>query len=44
MVVPIGASDGDQTLTRVRRTEQGFDTEAVGIVRFVPLVPGIAAG
>jgi len=44
MVVPIGASDGDQTLTRVRRTEQGFDTEAVGIVRFVPLVSGIAAG
>ncbi|MBE0532451.1 MAG: protein-L-isoaspartate(D-aspartate) O-methyltransferase [Rhodospirillales bacterium] len=44
MVVPVGASEGDQTLNRVRRTEQGFDTETVGIVRFVPLVPGIAAG
>jgi len=44
MVVPVGPAEGDQTLTRVRRDEGGFTTEAVGVVRFVPLVPGIAAG
>lgn len=44
MVVPVGASEGDQALTRVRRGEEGLATEAVGIVRFVPLVPGIATG
>lgn len=41
MVVPVGHPDGDQTLMRVRRTEDGFTTEAAGLVRFVPLVPGV---
>jgi len=42
MVAPIGDPEGDQTLVRVRRTEDGFDKEPVGTVRFVPLVPGVA--
>jgi len=44
MVVPVGSTDGDQTLMRVRRTDDGFDNETAGSVRFVPLVPGVAAG
>ncbi|MBL6929296.1 MAG: protein-L-isoaspartate(D-aspartate) O-methyltransferase [Rhodospirillales bacterium] len=42
MVAPVGDPDGDQTLVRVRRTEDGFEKEPVGTVRFVPLVPGVA--
>lgn len=44
MVVPVGITDGDQTLMRVRRTDDGFENETAGSVRFVPLVPGVAAG
>lgn len=44
MVVPVGRTDGDQTLMRVRRTDDGFENETAGNVRFVPLVPGVAAG
>jgi protein-L-isoaspartate(D-aspartate) O-methyltransferase len=44
MVVPVGPAEGDQVLTRIRRTETGVSVEKVGVVRFVPLVPGIVAG
>lgn len=44
MVLPVGGPDGDQSLMRIRRTEEGLIGETVGSVRFVPLVPGIAAG
>lgn len=42
MVVPVGEAEQDQRLLRVRRTETGFDEEDVGLVRFVPMIPGIA--
>jgi protein-L-isoaspartate(D-aspartate) O-methyltransferase len=38
MIVPIGPTPIDQRLTRVHRTEQGFESEALWPVRFVPLV------
>jgi protein-L-isoaspartate(D-aspartate) O-methyltransferase len=42
MVIPIGESPERQELQRIRRTEQGFDTETLLPVRFVPLVEGLA--
>jgi protein-L-isoaspartate(D-aspartate) O-methyltransferase len=44
MVLPIGTGDEDQRLTRVIRTLDGAETEDLGPVRFVPLLPGIAEG
>ena len=44
MVLPLGAEDGGQRLVRIRRREVGAETEDLGPVRFVPLVPGVAAG
>jgi protein-L-isoaspartate(D-aspartate) O-methyltransferase len=41
LVAPVGEDRRDQQLVRVRRTETGFDTEALGAVRFVPLVAGL---
>ncbi len=43
MIVPIGADDPMQHLVRVRRTEQGSETEDMGPVKFVPLVGEPAA-
>ena len=43
MVIPVGGRDESQQLLRIRRTEAGFDSEKLIDVRFVPLVPGIAA-
>ena len=43
MVLPLGADDGEQRLVRIRRREIGAETEDLGAVRFVPLVPGVAA-
>jgi protein-L-isoaspartate(D-aspartate) O-methyltransferase len=42
MVVPIDAGAGHQRLLRVRRGEHGLDTEDLGEMRFVPLVPDTA--
>ena len=42
MIIPIGGPDRTQVLTKIRRTEQGFDTEDLMKVRFVPLVSGLA--
>jgi protein-L-isoaspartate(D-aspartate) O-methyltransferase len=41
LVAPIGENHRDQQLVRVRRGEDGFSTEELGLVRFVPLVPGL---
>ncbi len=48
MVVPVGYheseghTDHDQRLIKVVRTEDGYETEDMGPVRFVPLVAGLA--
>ena len=41
LVAPVGAEKGQQMLVRMRRTEDGFETEELGAVRFVPLVEGL---
>ncbi|MBV8738524.1 MAG: protein-L-isoaspartate(D-aspartate) O-methyltransferase [Alphaproteobacteria bacterium] len=40
LVAPVGGDRRDQQLLRVRRTDNGFLTEDLGLVRFVPLVTG----
>ncbi len=42
MVMPLGPAAGPQQLMKVVRTQRGADLTAVGPVRFVPLVPGVA--
>ena len=42
MIIPIGVDEHDQRLVRVTRTEEGAETEDLGAVRFVPLLPGVA--
>jgi protein-L-isoaspartate(D-aspartate) O-methyltransferase len=39
--VPIGEDHRDQQLVRIRREEDRFLTEDLGLVRFVPLVAGL---
>jgi protein-L-isoaspartate(D-aspartate) O-methyltransferase len=41
LVAPIGEDHRDQHLVRVRRNDQRFSTEDLGLVRFVPLVAGL---
>ena len=41
LVVPIGDDHRDQHLVRIRREDERFSTEDLGLVRFVPLVPGL---
>ena len=41
LVAPVGSDRRDQQLLRIRRTDGGFATEDLGLVRFVPLVPGL---
>jgi protein-L-isoaspartate(D-aspartate) O-methyltransferase len=41
LVAPVGADHRDQHLVRVRRNDDGFSTEDLGLVRFVPLVAGL---
>ncbi len=43
MVLPVGLNDNDQRLIRLVKTEDGAETEDLGGVRFVPLLPGIEA-
>jgi protein-L-isoaspartate(D-aspartate) O-methyltransferase len=38
MIIPIGDNQKSQTLTRVTRTEKGFETESLGPCAFVPLI------
>ncbi len=43
MIAPIGASDVDQTLVKIRRVSEGhYERESLFAVRFVPLLPEIA--
>ncbi len=41
LVAPVGGERRDQRLLRTRRRGDGFETEELGVVRFVPLVPGL---
>ncbi len=41
LVAPVGADHRDQQLVRIRRNDDGFSTEDLGAVRFVPLVAGL---
>jgi len=41
LVTPVGADRRDQHLVRIRRNDDGFSTEELGLVRFVPLVAGL---
>jgi protein-L-isoaspartate(D-aspartate) O-methyltransferase len=41
LVAPVGEEKGQQMLVRMRRTADGFETEELGGVRFVPLVEGL---
>lgn len=41
LVAPLGEERRDQQLVRVRRRGNEFDTEELGLVRFVPLVSGL---
>jgi len=41
LVAPIGEDHHDQQLVRIRRSDEGFVTERLGLVRFVPLVTGL---
>lgn len=43
MVVPVDHGPGDQRLLRVRRGENGLETEDLGEIRFVPLVAEAAS-
>jgi protein-L-isoaspartate(D-aspartate) O-methyltransferase len=41
LVAPVGEDHRDQQLVRVRREDDRFSTEDLGLVRFVPLVSGL---
>src|SRR5260370_630092 len=41
LVVPVGAGLRDPQLIRIRREDDRFSTEDLGLVRFVPLVAGL---
>jgi len=43
MVMPVGGESRLQQLMRYRRTEEGYDSEVIMDVRFVPLLPGVAS-
>jgi protein-L-isoaspartate(D-aspartate) O-methyltransferase len=41
--MPVGGESRLQQLMRYRRTEEGYDSEVIMDVRFVPLLPGVAS-
>jgi protein-L-isoaspartate(D-aspartate) O-methyltransferase len=41
LVAPVGEDHRDQQLLRIRRKDDGFSTEDLGLVRFVPLIAGL---
>lgn len=42
LVLPLGKQNGDQFIYRITRTEDGYHSEKMMPVRFVPLLPDIA--
>jgi protein-L-isoaspartate(D-aspartate) O-methyltransferase len=42
MIIPVEEKPGKQDLFRITRTREGYDSEHLAPVRFVPLVEGIA--
>ena len=42
MILPVGGADRSQVLTKISRTDSGFETQALIEVRFVPLLHGLA--
>ena len=42
MVAPVGESDLEQQLIKIIRTQNGYDYQELALVRFVPLVEGVA--
>ena len=42
MIVPVGLDENDQYLLKLRRGEDGIETEELGPTRFVPLITGLA--
>ncbi len=42
MIVPVGPQEGSQVLVRVRRADDGYESEDLLDVRFVPALPGVA--
>ena len=42
MIVPVGLDENDQHLLKLRRGEDGIETEELGPIRFVPLIAGLA--
>ncbi len=42
MVAPVGESDLEQQLIKITRTQGGFDYQELALVRFVPLLEGVA--
>jgi protein-L-isoaspartate(D-aspartate) O-methyltransferase len=42
LIAPIGPQQGVQTLVRMLRTDDGFESKELVDVRFVPALPGIA--
>lgn len=43
IVMPVGPADGVQKLMKIERTDGDFAATALADVRFVPLIPGVAA-
>ncbi|WP_428030350.1 protein-L-isoaspartate(D-aspartate) O-methyltransferase [Ancylobacter sp.] len=43
LVAPVGPPEGTQFLMRYRRGLQGLETRELAVVRFVPMLPGVAA-
>ena len=42
-MLPLGDGHDGQAIVRMRRTDDGMETESLGPVRFVPLVGGMPA-
>ncbi len=42
LIAPVGPHNDGQVLVRVRRGEEGYDSENLVAVRFVPALPGLA--
>ena len=42
MVLPVGPTNGDQTILRVQKSAEGPEYTEFQTVRFVPLVEGVA--